>query len=195
MLKRYGSSAAAIAGITFMALSLTACPPRVSSLHLIFDQGDYGTGALTSYVAQQVADDFVLTTGLSTVRHLTWWGLESGSISMNGFIVRIFEDDGTDHPKATPLYSFPLSGVSREATGSLSAPAWGSRPIYEYSVDLMSISVEPARIYYLSIVHNTGLWDWMRRNDAVGGQYSHYRSEDSGLWTSMHVDMAFRLWQ
>jgi hypothetical protein len=123
------------------------------------------------------------------VRTVHWWGaFANGDMPTDNFTLRFFAD-AAGNPSMTPLVNVSLSGVTREATtlhdtlGDL---------IYSYQATLpTSVLVDGATTYYLSLVNNTGDWDWVG-----SGPGTHWaRPDDASAWTvsSNTTDFSFEL--
>jgi len=183
---------------------LCGCP-RVPMLRSIFEQANFSDDGYISYLPEdnptpqpQVADQFTLSEGMSTIKLIQWWGTQdTGITDPDNFIIRIYEDNGTGQPEETPLYSIPVGAATREDTGEDAKPGMGSPPIYRYSVEFIPFDLEPGVPYYLSIVNNVeNVWVWMWTTDIEGEAPTFARAGDEGPWTDpLSYDVAFRLWQ
>jgi hypothetical protein len=158
---------------------------------LLFSQPVIDGGvALASDFArfQQEADNFVLPQG-AAVQTVHWWGAyANGDTPTDQFTLRFFADTA-GNPAMTPFVDMALAGVARIATtlhdnlGDL---------IYAYQATLpTSVLVDGAATYYLSLVNNTGDWDWVG-----SGPGRHWaRPDDVSAWTvsSNTTDFSFEL--
>jgi hypothetical protein len=89
---------------------------------VIYDNGSILGGGARSDVGFttqfQGADDFVLQSGMNTIRDVHWAGKYVGNVVEDNFTIRIFEDN-SGLPQDNFLFEFAVGSVSREATGIL----------------------------------------------------------------------------
>jgi hypothetical protein len=171
-----------------LALLLLASPLRAD---ILFSQPVINGGvALASDFAraQQEADIFSLAQSAS-VQSIQWWGAyANGDTPTDHFTLRFFADT-TGNPAMTPFVNVSLSGVTRTATNLVDNLG---DPIYSYQATLpSSVLVDGATTYYLSLVNNTGDWDWVG-----SGPGTHWaRPDDASQWTvsSNTTDFSFEL--
>jgi len=77
----------------------------------------------------------------------------------------------------------------------------GTLQVFEYSVDLAPISLDPGIPYLLSIVNNStqsggggyGNWFWATSDTTSQTIFHQYRFTDEGDWTPAPFDLAFNL--
>ena len=171
-----------------LALLLLASPLRAD---VLFSQPVIDGGvALASDFArfQQEADNFALPQA-AAVQTVHWWGVYANNdMPTDNFTLRFFADTA-GNPALTPVVNVSLSGVTRTATslhdnlGDL---------IYSYETTLpTSVLFDGTTPYYLSLVNNTGDWDWVG-----SGPGTHWaRPDDASAWTvsSNTTDFSFEL--
>lgn len=167
-----------------LSLLLLASPLRAD---VLFSQPVIDGGvALASDFArfQQEADNFVLAQAAS-VQTVLWWGAYANNdMPTDKFTLRFFADAAGD-PAMTPLVNVSLSGVTRTATTLVDNLG---DPIYAYQATLpTSVLIDGATTYYLSLVNNTGDWDWVGTGPGI-----HWaRPDDSSAWTVSSNTTAF----
>jgi hypothetical protein len=138
--------------------------------------------------AQQEADNFVLPQA-AAVQTVHWWGAYANNdMPTDNFTLRFFAD-AAGNPAITPFVNVSLSGVTRTATNLHDNLG---DPIFEYQATLPnSVLIDGATPYYLSLVNNTGDWDWVG-----SGPGTHWaRPDDASAWTvsSNSTDFSFEL--
>ena len=151
---------------------------------VIYDNGAPapGAGGLASDFAfpHQLADDFVLFPDLRTITRLDWWGRYETTIASPGaddFTIRIFADNGSAKPVATPLYE---RHVGASATRTRLEPN-----LFQYSVGVPPVALNGATRYWLSIVNHTTwapdvYWWWSSVDSVPFAPYG--RAVDAGDW-------------
>ena len=181
--------------LTVFTLAAMAVVPATADV--IFDNGHTGVSATASDFdfPHQVADDFQLQAGGTTITDIHWWGVYSSIYPdplVDDFMIRIFADDA-ESPGQLPLFEITGLTVSRTATAGTIA----NGTEYEYSVDVAPIVLSANTTYWLSVVHNTAdeptSWYWSDAADGSGNGVR--RATDADLaWTSdFNDDYAFYL--
>jgi hypothetical protein len=174
--------------LTCLLLLLVASPLQAD---ILFSQPVINGGvALASDFAraQQEADNFALSQSAS-VQTIQWWGAYANNdMPTDNFTLRFFADTA-GNPAQTPFVNVSLAGVTRTATNLLDNLG---DTIYAYQATLpSSVLIDGATTYYLSVVNNTGDWDWVG-----SGPGTHWaRPDDASAWTvsSNATDFAFEL--
>jgi hypothetical protein len=138
--------------------------------------------------AQQEADNFPLSQAAS-VQTIEWWGAyANNSIGTDNFTLRFF-GDAAGNPAMTPFANVSGLNVTRTATNLVDNLG---DTIYQYQAALVSpVTLDAATTYYLSLVNDTGDWDWVG-----GGPGTHWaRQDDTSAWTpsANSTDFAFEL--
>ncbi|MCC6489540.1 MAG: PEP-CTERM sorting domain-containing protein [Candidatus Hydrogenedentes bacterium] len=161
----------------------------------IFDNGAPGASALLadSSFYLELADDFVLQQGESTVTDVHWWGLYfDGNTppAADDFTIRILADAG-GVPDTAFLHEIAVTDPHRADTGLDLA---GS-DIYQYSADFSAIALTAGTTYWISIFNDStndddDFWYWMA-SSATGNAY--FRESDGGAWEEEDAEMAFTL--
>lgn len=184
---------AALIAVTLLIL------PRVVSGETIFDNGspDLSIAALSDFKdGRQVADDFQLLPGGSTITDVHWWGayfFGNTPTAPDNFTIRVFVDS-SGVPAVNPLAERAVGNVGRNDTGA----DIGS-DVYEYSATIDPIVLDANATYWLSIVNNTSadvddLWYWPVKSSIGNGAT---RDADGIGWTGSvpfpNPEMAFRL--
>lgn len=148
---------------------------------------------------RQVADDFELQPGASTLEDLHWWGLytTSGPLDADNFSVRIYSDGGLGKPVVAPdILQLDFNGAAnRTATGD---SVFGF-DIYTYSLDISALVLTAGTTYWLSIVNETTAatgydWYWSTADELAGNGV--FRNEDAlsnGVWFAENRELAFYL--
>jgi hypothetical protein len=181
----------------FVVFALAAMAIVPATADVIYDNGDPFVTAHASDFAypNQLADDFVLQSGASTITDIHWYGLydtQSDIFFADIFTIRIFEDDG-GAPDATALYEITGVDGNRTATGGFIT----IYDEYEYSVDIAPLALLANTTYWISIVNDTSNvtagynWYWA---DAGSGN-SFLRATDAAAWEPyvLTPDLAFYL--
>ncbi len=124
-------------------------------------QSDFDGGGL------QVADDFTLNAGASTVTDIHWWGFyqpNTATPPADTFTVRIFAQGTNGLPLAAPLFEVNAGAAGRTATGgqfdvrdgfTANPPIVATFDIYEYWVDIAPLTLVAGTRYWLSVVNDT----------------------------------------
>jgi hypothetical protein len=138
--------------------------------------------------AQQEADNFALAQSASVLA-IHWWGAYANNgIGTDNFTLRFFSDVA-GNPTTVPFVDVSSLSVTRAVTNLVDN--LGDQ-VYDYQATLASsISLVGATSYYLSLVNNTGTWDWVG-----SGPGTHWaRQDDASAWivSSNTTDFAFEL--
>jgi hypothetical protein len=138
--------------------------------------------------AQQEADSFTLQQA-AAVQTVHWWGAyANGDMPTDQFTLRFFAD-AAGSPATTPFVDMALAGVTRKATTLHDNLG---DPIFAYQATLpTSVLIDGATTNYVSLVNNTGDWDWVG-----SGPGTHWaRPDDASAWTvsSNTTDFSFEL--
>ena len=141
-----------------LALFLLANPLQAD---ILFSQPVINGGvALASDFArsQQEADNFALSQP-AAVQSIQWCGAyANNNMPADNFTLRFFAD-AAGNPAMTAFVNVSLASVTRTATNLLDNLG---DPIYAYQATLpTSVLVDGATSYYVSLVNNTGDWDWV----------------------------------
>jgi hypothetical protein len=162
--------------LTGLALLLLASPLRAD---ILLSQPVINGGvALASDFArsQQEADNFALAQAASVLT-IHWWGAYANNgIGTDNFTLRFFSDVA-GNPAMMPFVDVSSLSVTRTATNLVDN--LGDQ-VYDYQATLPSaVSLDQATTYYLSLVNNTGDWDWVG-----SGPGTHWaRPDDTSAWT------------
>jgi hypothetical protein len=133
---------------------------------------------------QQEADSFALPQA-AAVQTVHWWGAYANNdMPTDNFTLRFFADAG-GNPAITPFVDMALAGVTRTATTLHDNLG---DPIFEYQATLpTSVLADGVTTYYVSLVNNTGDWDWVG-----SGPGAHWaRPDDASAWTVSSNSTAF----
>jgi hypothetical protein len=173
------------------AVCIASSLPSGASADLIFDQSvdltfdaDVSDNAFKPdsrpYEAPgQIADDFNLRSGASTITDVHWWGVygNTNTPGTDSFRIRIFADDN-GIPQIDPLNQLDPLAVNRVDTGVDLIDGFGdSYDVFSYSVDVAPLTLAASTTYWLSILNSTHVsmdtvWLWsLGRSDmsnAVG---------------------------
>jgi hypothetical protein len=153
--------------------------------NVIYDNG--GPVGFTGFPAvpgiQEVADDFVLTLGSTTIADVHWWGFPELDEDDN-FTIRIFADLG-GLPEASPtVLDLNVGAVGRNSFNN----------IFEYWVDIPEITLAADTTYWLSITNDISTnWAWHEGEGTGSGHV--FRANDNDSWTFdlSSRDLAFNL--
>lgn len=142
---------------------------------------------------QQMADNFQLVTGSNVIRDIHWWGAYGSGTAgpaEDTFTIRIFQN-ASDRPSAT-VYETAVfsSGLSRELIENPDAPFY---TYYEYAVAIAPITLNVDTTYWLSIVNDTEVGNWVWALSAITGGNLAFRQADSESWNSLSWSQAFYL--
>jgi hypothetical protein len=187
--------------------------PSGASADLIFDQSvDLTVGAESSdftfnpdgpsfFSPGQIADDFKLLSGASTITDVHWWGLygNSNTPGTDFFTIRIFADD-SGFPEIDPLNELDLLAVNRVDTGADLIDRFGdSYDVFAYSIDIAPLTLAANTTYWLSIVNivrSTApetVWAWNFDESVVGNASVARRNDDDESWDPFADDFGFQL--
>ena len=166
-----------------------------ASADVIYDNGyDNSFGLATASdidFPDELADDFVLQPGLTTVTDIHWWGVylfDGSAPATDDFTIRIFADNA-GAPDNNPLYEFSGIGGNRVASGNT---LYGNAE-YAYSVDINPTVLSANTTYWLSIVNDTTgdtNDDWYWSDNDYGN--SHVRFPGGG-WQQEGYETSFYL--
>ncbi len=189
--------------------ALVFAAPTQADGDVIYDNGAFDTdnaflSDLHASFPEQSADDFVLTSGQSTITDVHWWGVYSdlgvlgGNNAPDGpddFSIRIFADAGAA-PGAIPIHDIAVGDAVRVDTGIDTTSGFD---IYAHSADIPATPLVAGATYWLSIVNDTAAdndqWFWAT-SPAVIGDNSWFRTVDGNAWiasTLFNEDLAFNL--
>jgi len=192
------AAAVAITGSTAGAVAVADVvfdngePDLVEGFWSDFDYSDVDEGVITT----QLADDFVLDPGASTITHVRWWGgyaWENTPPSLDGFYVILFfsPDSGKT---MVPVHVFNASAAVRTPTGEVVTFPQGDYDVYMYEFEMAPLALAPGERYYLSVVNNTpgedDDWGWATSAPEAGFVY---RWEEGGEWRPTSGALAFQL--
>ena len=192
-----------IAILAAVALVALSCP-RHRPLRIIFNQNAYGSVANYSELeysdffggVSQIADDFTLATGQSTITSVRWWGAYRNNVpALDHFTIYIYEVFESGEPNSMPWYEFTSSEAERTLTGD--SFMWGMSEvgIYEYNLEIDDCPLGAGQPYLISIVNDTGRWGWLVNGaSAQGNNIGYGRDEEWGDWSMNAIDSAFVLW-
>ncbi|HIJ65293.1 MAG TPA: PEP-CTERM sorting domain-containing protein [Candidatus Hydrogenedentes bacterium] len=161
------------------------------------DPLDGGIGGISDFGwGQQVADDFVLTEGMTTITDIHWWGGYGNDPdpTLDDFTVRFFADaDGA--PDIYPFFEEAAGTVGRVATDMTSSAlgSYDGGTVYEYWYDLAApLELSADTTYYVSILNDTySAWGWL---ESLSGTHDlSWRYYDGYSWYTYDTDMAFAL--
>jgi hypothetical protein len=171
---------------TLLRLALAASLVGAASAEVVFEQSPVTKNdAFASISAEQSADGFRLS-ATTVVTGLTWWGSYSQdptTLAADAFSVRIFADDGSGAPEATPRET-----ISQQPIRSSTALSDQSgSPIYQFDLVLTPLTLLGAKNWYLSVVNQFDVgnpeagWYWLLSNP-TGENF--YRTVDGDPWSS-----------
>ena len=147
----------------------------------------------------QIADDFVLTSGQTTIRDIHWWGVYAFSNTpptTDNFTIFIYADGPGPAPGAL-LHTFPVGNVNRADT-SVTIGLDPPMDLFAYSTAISPTALSEATPYWLSIVNNTANDaddNWACGTSAQTGGNRAFRSlpAQNGGWFQSEHEMAFNL--
>ncbi|MGD1878700.1 MAG: PEP-CTERM sorting domain-containing protein [Kiloniellaceae bacterium] len=143
----------------------------------------------------QVADDFRLQPGASTVTGVQWWGAYDTRQALSlpdAFTIRLF-GDVAGRPAAAPLYEFFVGdSVGRTDSGF---DVGGLYDVYFYSAQIAATTLLAGTTYWLSVVNDTAAaanydWYWSTDNRFT---ITYNRDTDSDPWGPDATPVGFRL--
>ena len=191
--------------ICAVSLFLTGISTMVKA-GIIFDNGgpDFPGGITSDFGApiNQMADDFILTTGSNSIQDVHWWGFYAfdNTPVTDNFTIRIFDDDA-GKPSANSFQTIFTGGPGRVDSGiDFTFPGSGAFDVYEFWVTIPTVTLAPNSTFWLSIVNNTSddtddNWFWATNADSGN---AHERQADGNVWQQHAVavggrEMAFNL--
>jgi hypothetical protein len=169
----------------------------------VYDNGGpktSGTASASDFDAgttgNQLACDFILTAGGTTVSQVNWWGIYSAANTppaQDDFIVRIFADAG-GVPAANPLNHYPVANAVNRTDSGLN---FGSRDIYAFSAYIPATTLPAGTTFWLSVVNDTTAdtddnWAWVN-TFSITGNPNAGRFNDGEAWLASSSDFAFNL--
>lgn len=179
-----------------MPVTIAASLVGAASAAVVFEQlpAD-GNDAFASISAEQSAAGFTLST-TTAVTTLTWWGSYSqdpATLLADAFSVRIFADDGSGAPEATPIET-----ISQQPTRSSTALLDQTlAPVYRFDLALAPLTLVGGTDWYLSVVNQfdigdpNAVWYWLL-SDTTGENF--YRFVDGDPWASdLAGNLAFQV--
>lgn len=171
------------------AACIASSLPSGAIADLIFDQTvAFAREALESdFEATQLADDFQLQPGASTISDVHWWGgYNNNTPGTDDFTIRIFADiSGT--PEIDPLNEFAVGTVNRVDTGVVGHPDLN---VFFYSVEISPLALAANTTYWLSIVNDTtttptlDFWGWSTSLSSHGAT-NVVRTGDGTAWMAL----------
>ena len=181
-----------------VALSAIIClsATTVAAGPIIYNNGPSNQGVLffsddTTGNAREVADDFTLTAGQTTIGDIHWTGayFNSGVAQTDNFEIKIY-DEVADRPGSL-LYLFNVGAVDRVDAGTTNSGVTE----YDYWVDVAATTLAADTPYWLSI-HNVidvpgSQWAW-----SVSGFGNGLSLGIPGSWDSaipFFQDVSFQL--
>ena len=154
----------------------------IGGLNSDFDPNDVN-------IVNQAADDFMLTSGMTTITGIHWLGFLSGadldSILFDDFTIRIFNDAGGTAEVDPTVLDLNVGVVDVVSFSN----------VLEYSVDISPITLQADTTYWLSIVNNTvgspETWAWGIEYFDSGNNL--FRMIDGDDWGTGVFNLAFNL--
>jgi len=144
------------------------------------------------------AEDFVLSSGASTVGGATWWGAcaQPADCSSASFTVD-FYTNASGQPGSL-IQSYSVGDANRTATGSLIA---GTFTEYEYSTTFAPLVLSPGVSYWVAFVNSTpgGTWGWETTSAGDGDGHAYFEKPlgawgtDPGFGPYLAQDLAYNL--
>lgn len=129
----------------------------------------------------QLADDFTLTAGNTTIRDVHWWG--STALVPGDFTIKIYED-ANGLPGALPIFDVAPTALSIVDTNVNNVLGFD---VYYYSAVVEPIELSAETTYWLSVFHS-GVWLWS--HDDAGTAAARFLPGD---WSSPPLRLAFEL--
>ena len=136
----------------------------------------------------EVADDFILSDGLSTIRDVHWWGnYVNGAVDENAediFTLTIYND------AAVAQIPGSVNTVANALTVTRTPVTIGNFDMYFYSAEIDAIALTPGTRYWLGISNAGGLgWGWV--STETPGNLT--QSGSPGQWRIDSANAAFYL--
>ncbi len=170
----------------------------VSQAGVIYDNGSPpDNGELSTYLAEtgapgfaeEVADDFILASGMSTIRDIHWWGGYFNPIGpglVDDFTITIYNDAAVAPiPGTVNTVAHAVSVVRTPVT-------IGEFDLYFYTALVDEIALAPDTRYWLGLSNNSGFgWGWAA-GDGMG-VLQQSLDTGSGQWISGSDSAAFYL--
>lgn len=146
---------------------------------------DNGTGFYSSIGGGvQNADNFVFGAAVK-LDGIGWWGSYSDDQG-DDFVVRIFSDN-SGSPDTAPLNEF--NQVATKSSTSLMDDAGQTVSYYEIALSPLDLQ---AGTYYLSIMNEQGVWNWLEADAGNGNNW--WRIADGDPWDlDQTFDFSFAL--
>ena len=170
---------------------------------VIFDNGAPFIGlAGTSWFAEvggasgfsEVADDFTLAAGFSTIRDIHWWGTYSGTTFLppDSFTITIYNDAAVAHAPGTVHTLANIVSVQRTATADLIT----GLTVFRYDAVVSDIVLAPGVPYWLGISNDTGAspssqWAWAAHDPFSGNLWQY--SDPGAAFGARQDELAFYL--
>ena len=183
---------------TLLLTAVTLALPAAADV--IFEQTYSLSAAYLSDLDQtssnlQVADNFVLQPGASTITGIHWWGFYVDANTPDeddNFTIVIWEDYG-GIPALTPVFLANVGHVARTDTG-LDSHIYDQ---YAYSVEIAPLTLTAGTTYWLSIFNDTTAdtdddWGWTSHSSFDGLYRSGYSTTGGPVWVQSG-SLAFRL--
>lgn len=150
-----------------------------------FDQAD---AIFPNFVGGPENADSFLLGGAVNVSALRWWGSYLTADSDN-FTLRLFADD-SGFPAGGALKEYTGITVSRIGSGMQDI---GGGEVFQYEYDLPDVVVLSSGTYYLSVMNDTSVSEWLWSVASSGDGSSFVRSASSDPWESADSDLAFEV--
>lgn len=125
----------------------------------------------------EVADDFSLASGASTVRDVHWWGIYDSGVtpSSDQFTLKIYNDNS--NAPGSLVLTLTIDSLSRTATSDVVT----GRTVHAYHAAVPGVSLAPSTTYWLGISNNSGgnAWAWVQSNPFSGNLHQFSISNGS----------------
>lgn len=145
-------------------------PPAVPEA--VFAQPPQDQGV--NYVGSHYADDFTLPAS-TTISEFRWWGGDGSSTGA----IRIFADDGSGSPAATPLFEVLNPTVVADSAASV-VPRVATIPVFENRATLSNVPTLTAGTRYYVSISILGFW---LSSNAPGTEW-WWRTGAADPWTN-----------
>ncbi|WP_350131935.1 FxDxF family PEP-CTERM protein [Nitrosomonas sp.] len=187
------------AAVLVVALSSIGWVAPAAAAGINYDNGgpDGSRGWWSDFdgVNQQMADNFVLIAGSSTLTGVNWSGSyysTNSPAATDNFLIRIFGDLG-GVPDINPIYSFSVGNAVNRVDSGIDDATF-SIDIYNYSAAIPSTTLVAGTTYWLSVVNNTSGFtdDWLWENSNPVGS-SAFRLGDGNSWNAHTTELAFQI--
>lgn len=155
---------------------------------IIFDNGaaEFRPALISELGGQEVAENFVLASGATTITGIHWFGRYGGiDIPDDFFTIRVFEDDD-GAPNLDPLAVLFEGDPGRTAIGDRS---------YEYWVEIDSFDLFSDTVYWLSITNTVSPEGWGWADSTLLDDFATIRTNPPGAdeWRTFPGRVAFNL--